>query len=204
MSKKPYTPKPGSLAEQVIQHLRQTGRASIEFAAVAKVFGKPRTNVEPCLRAAIAHGALVRVAPAEVRLPTAGEAAQGGTGQAVDSATPRAPRKTTRRGGARKTAGSRGSAGRAQAASTEDPPSPAGAVHTGPVACLWDDGDVVLHGLKMNEDGNSATVGEAHARRPHAFLDRLFGTPVAQPLRPGGMYMAPPTGVALLTGEASR
>lgn len=173
MSRKPYAPKPGSLADQVVQLLHKRG-TSMTFSAIAEAASVPRTNVEPCLRAAIAHGTLVRVQPGEVRLGD-GTTATSGVWPTTEAAPAKRPRKS----------GTRRKTTRAKAALPEDDnqAAPAAAPDVGPpgpVACLWDDGDIVLHGLTANADGATATITDGHARRLHAFLDRLFGPPVAQ------------------------
>lgn len=166
---KPYVPKPDSLADRVIKYLSLV-KGPLSYAEIARQMNKPRSNIEPCLRAAITHGALVQDKRGSVRLPTPAE---------VDAATPAAAEASPRTRAGRKTTKARGSAGRdranaarrVQAQVVEPPPPP------GPVASLWDDGDIVLHGLEPNADGSSATINEAHARRIHGFLHRLFGPP---------------------------
>ena len=59
---------------------------------------------------------------------------------------------------------------------------------------------MVLHGLEPNADGVTATITEPHARRLHAFLDRLYGMPVAS-LASDGSYRAQPPARALLTHD---
>ena len=168
MSRKPYTPKAGSLADQVVQLLRGQG-GSMTFPAIAEAASVPRTNVEPCLRAAIKHGTLRRVAPGEVSLGD--DSAPASDTQPTTGKRPRRP------------AGNTGRPRKARAAAPEAAATPAPGPDSGPagpVACLWDDGDLVLHGLTPNNDGATATITDGHARRLHAFLDRLYGPPVAQ------------------------
>ena len=156
---KPYIPRPGSVPDIVIRHLREHG-GTMHYADAAVHCAKPRNNIEPSLRAAIQHGALVLVAPATVQL------AEGAPPAAAAPTT--APRKARRGQAGRDRANS---ARRVRAQVVEPPPAP------GPVACLWDDGDIVLHGLTPNADGSTATITQEHARRLHGFLHRLFGPP---------------------------
>lgn len=195
---KPYVPKPDSLADRVIKYLSLV-KGPLSYAEIARQMNKPRSNIEPCLRAAITHGALVQDKRGSVRLPTPAE---------IDAATPAAAEASPRTRAGRKTTKARGSAGRRQANRHAQPAAPDEpalvAAPAGPVACLLDDGDIVLHGLQINTDETSCTISEAHARKLHSFLDRLFGTPVARPITPDGVYAARPVTQPLLTGEAHR
>lgn len=184
MSRKPYTPRPDSLPARVIEHLTVRDTVGLSCAEVAQNFGVASKNVRPNLAAAVKHGALVmgKVEGLVVyMLPGATEA-----GEAAAAPTT-APRKARR-----------GQAGRDRANATrrvraqvvEPPPAP------GPVACLWDDGDIVLHGLMPNADGSTATITQEHARRVHGFLHRLFG-----PAELVATYPAPAPRGPLLTHD---
>lgn len=156
---------PTTLGARVITHLQQHGGA-LRSPEIATIFSCDPTSVSTKLRGCINHGELVllRGDGGKVRYALPGDAAQDAT------ATP-APRKTSRRGAAGRAAAASRRAAPVVAEPVDPPPPP------GPVASLWDDGDIVLHGLEPNTDGASATIGEDHARRLYRFLHRLFGPP---------------------------
>lgn len=190
MSRKPYAPRPGSAPAIVIDHLRAAG-GTLTSAQFAELTGCNAQSAFAILQSAMRHGVIVR-APGSTPTKTLFALADGAH-TALDAATEPEPKAGRRRTGARrKTAPRR----RAPAQDAEHSPAPdleaspaadaAADAPSGPVACLWDDGEIVLHGLVPNADGSTATLSEAHARRLHAFLDRLYGTPVARPLQGGG------------------
>ena len=185
MSRKPYTPRPDSLPARVIDELTDGNSGGLSCADIQQKFGVPSRNVRPTLAAAVKHGALVM---GKVEGLVVYMLPDGANQAAADSAPPTtAPRKARR-----------GQAGRDRANATrrvraqvvEPPPAP------GPVACLWDDGDIVLHGLTPNADGSTATITQEHARRLHGFLHRLFG-----PAELVATYPAPAPRGPLLTHD---
>lgn len=182
----PYTPRPDTLVGRVYAHLQEHG-GTLSSAEVATLFDVPTSCVLSGVKSALLNGHLERVVvdgdrKLYLRLPTA-------IGQ-----FPAEPGKGTTKGRkARRTSGPT----KARAAQAAVEPVVGGdaddadhdgadAPAAGPVACLWDDGDIVLHSLQVNDDGATATITPAHARRLHAFLDRLYGTPVARPVQGGG------------------
>lgn len=194
MSKQPYTPRPGSLPARVIEHLTGNADPALSCADIEQKFGAPSRNVRPILAAAVTHGALVMAKVEGRSMYMLPDADQAGAAAAPPASAPR----KARRGHAGRQRANAARKDRVQTEQPVDPPAP------GPVACLWDDGDIVLHGLRMNTDETSCTISEAHARKLHGFLDRLFGTPVARPIASDGVYAAHAVSHPLLTGEARR
>lgn len=146
-----YTPRIGSLPQRVIAHL-QTGASTIAPKQLTELFGVKQTNAFNLLQPAIKHGLLVRVGRGLGVMYALGE----GTAPAA-AATP-APRKKHK--------------SRSAAAATKRHPMPeAGAK---PVAALWDDGDICLYHLQVNDD-ETVTMAEAQARQLQRFLNRVFG-----------------------------
>lgn len=212
---KPYTPRQGSAPAIVIDHLRAAG-GTLTSAQFAELTGCDATSAFAILQSAMRHGVIVR-APGSTPRKTLFALADGAEAllDAAGAPKPETKGKRKAKGGS---AGARRKTTRSQRAPAQDadehtsadeqegsePAAAAQAGPSGPVACLWDDGDIVLHGLQINADDTSCTITEAHARRLHAFLDRLYGTPVARPIAPGGLYAAHAIRHPLLTAEAAR
>lgn len=190
----PYTPRPDTLVGRVYAHLQEHG-GTLSSAEVASLFDVPTSCVLSGVKSALLNGHLERVVvegsrKLYLRLPDGAPAA------AATGAPAGKNRKARRTNGPTKARAARAAAEREDGGDSGESHGvgdAGGADHdgadaptTGPVACLWDDGDIVLHGLDVNADGATATITPAHARRLHAFLDRLYGTPVARPVQGGG------------------
>lgn len=178
-----YTPRPGSFPARLIEHLSAVG-GTMTKSEMAQGFGEPRKNIDGLTTAVIKNGLIVdcgerddgkrayglpgadplQVAPAPAAGLTLGSSSSGATPQ-IEKA------KKTRQVAPKKKGFGHDLAPVVEAASakpvTTDQPPP-------PIAALWEDGDICLYGLQINAD-ESATIGEAHARRLHKFLERVFG-----------------------------
>jgi hypothetical protein len=168
-----YTPRPGSFPARLIEHLTAVG-GTMTKSEMAQGFGEPRKNIDGLTTAVIKNGLIVdcgarddgkrayglpgadplQVAPAPAAGLTLGSSSSGATLQ-IEKA------KKTRRVAEKK----------APEPAPVDMPAPTAPP---PIAALWEDGDICLYGLQINAD-ESATIGEAHARRLHKFLERVFG-----------------------------
>ncbi len=171
---KTYTPRPGSLVERISQHLQQHG-GTLTSGQIAELFGTTPNCVMSSIRNALDHGHLRThtVDGSRALLVSLGDV------DSADAAEASKPRKARQAGTGRRRAAAADSD--ADDVDTQGAAADPADAHSGPVACMWDDGDIVLHGLVGNEDGSTATITEAHARRLHAFLDRLYGAPEARP-----------------------
>lgn len=152
-----YQPAEGTVAARLIAALHEAG-GTISHQAAAEQLGVPAKNIGPSLKAAVQAGLVHYTSDgrgtAAWHLP--------GTPAATDGAAPApAPRKKTKR---------RQAAAPAPVDATEQAP-----VDGAAIAALWDDGDVVLAGIKINADAASVTLSDLQARRVHRFLERVYG-----------------------------
>jgi hypothetical protein len=177
---KTYTPRPGSLVERISQHLQQHG-GTLTSSQIASLFGTTPNCVMSSIRNALDHGHL------RTHTVEGSRALHVSLGDvdSVDAAEEAKPRKAARgprkAGTGRRRAAAADSDAAADDLDAQDAAADPADAHTGPVACMWDDGDIVLHQLVGNADGSTATITEAYARRLHSFLDRLYGAPEARP-----------------------
>lgn len=152
---KPYTPRPGSLTERVLNALPRLG-GSMTAQQIAEEFSTKSNAIFNLLAPAVKAGMLAKATNEEGRtvysLPDLGTA---------ESFAPKA-RKATKKKQRVPTA----EAATAQPEADEAPP---------PIAALFDDGDIALYGVIPNEDGSGCTLSEVQARRVHRFLERVFG-----------------------------
>lgn len=154
-----FQPRPGTAGARALTALAEHG-GSLTATELAAALGIPAQNLHGGLKAIRTHGLAVTDRNADGvaiwRLPADGELA------APAGATTRPRKKRNQR------------TTQAQAApAVEDAPSVEGAI-----ASLWDDGDVVLQGIVINQDAGSVTLSDAQARRVHPFLERVYGPTV--------------------------
>lgn len=154
-----FQPRPGTVGARALSALAEHGW-SLTATELAAALAIPPKNLHACLKAIRSHGLAVTDRNADGvaiwRLPAEGELA------APAEATTRPRKKRKQR------------TTRAQAApAVEDAPSVEGAI-----ASLWDDGDVVLQGIVINQDAGSVTLSDAQARLVHRFLERVYGPTV--------------------------
>lgn len=169
---KPYTPRPGSLAEKVLAFL-QTGEApQISTADMVTLFNAAPSSTNNLLKAPRKFGLVVlhkNGKQALYTLPGVAPVWNDATQAAAPSAAPKArkvkaPKKKAAPQGTRKK--------RQAAAAPAEPERPAA------IASLWDDGDVVLAGITINNDAASVTLSDLQARQVHRFLERVYGPTV--------------------------
>jgi hypothetical protein len=175
-----YLPRPGSFPARLIEHLTAVG-GTMTKSEMAQGFAEPRKNIEGLTSTVIKHGLIVDCGErdngtrayglpgsdaAVISPPPRSSLTLGLPAQQTDSAP---KKKKTRPAEKRVTVlGFMPSVvPTATAPLVRDLPPP-------PIAALWEDGDICLYGLQINAD-ESATIGEAHARRLHKFLERVFG-----------------------------
>lgn len=159
-----YYPAPGSLAEKAIAHLEEHG-GQLTPNELANLFGEPPKNVMNMLRLAVKYKLL--------------QHHQGGRGRSAyampgwqfsfDDAQPTTPAPAATKRKDKKAATTRKP--REARASTRPEPSAAAT----PIASLWDDGDLVLSGVSVNEDNASVTLTDDQARQVHRFMERIYG-----------------------------
>lgn len=155
----PFQPRPGTVGARALTALAEHG-GSLTATKLAAALAIPPKNLHACLKAIRNHGLAVTDRNADGvaiwRLPAEGETA------APAAASPRPRKKRNQR-----------TIQAQDAPAAEDTPSPEPAI-----ASLWDDGDVVLQGIVINEDAGSVTLNDAQARRVHRFLERVYGPTV--------------------------
>lgn len=176
----PFQPRPGTVGARALTALAEHG-GSLTATELAAALAIPLKNLHACLKAIRSHGLAVTDRNADGvaiwRLPADGELA------APAEATTR-PRKqrTTQAQAAPAAEGWEPLTPRIQRVNgrtaatgdlvTDEPEQPTA------IASLWDDGDVVLQGIAINEDAGSVTLSDSQARRVHRFLERVYGPTV--------------------------
>lgn len=166
----PYTPRPGSLAEKVITHLNSGGSAQISPADMVKLFNVAANSTSNLMKAPLKFGIVELHKNGRktlYTLPGIEPLWDDATGAASADAAP----KTRKVKAPKKKAPPHASRKKVQAEPVE-PEQPAA------IASLWDDGDVVLAGITINNDAASVTLTDLQARQVHRFLERVYGPTV--------------------------
>lgn len=151
-----YEPREGSKPAQVIAHL-QAGKKgdSITTAEISALCHTEAKNVAPNMAAAVKHGLLKVV-----------DNAQGLKAYALGDGTPPAAGTAKRPAGRRPGSKVKQQKARAPAQpKAAEPDDQAGDLSI----AIWHDGDVVVSGMGVNEDGESVTFTRAQ-------INRLFST----------------------------
>jgi len=161
----PYTAREGSLAARVIAHLTEHG-SSLNGPQIAQMFDVPPTGVANSLKPACEADALVRTKEGRsftYSLPTAGARKARSTSSGAEAAdtTP-----TKRRKRLAEVAAEHQLSVREQAAQLVD-------------AAFWSDGDVVVRGVQVVEDGAAIVITREQlnalfilATQPHLAIPR--------------------------------
>lgn len=171
MTSTTYTPAPGSIAARVMAHLRVYG-GTLTPTQIAELFETRRSGVSNALYPAVAAGVLVHHQGGRFKTGYHLPGTEASFDDADDQAGEAKPAKARKAKAPKATAPASPRATRAPKAAA---PEPEAEQATGAIAALWDDGDVVLAGLHINEDGETVTMTDPQARRVHRFLERVYG-----------------------------
>jgi len=169
---KPYTPRPGSLAQKVIDYLQTGEGAQISTATMVTSFKVKPSSTSNLLKAPRKFGVLVLHKNGKQALYTLPGVAP--VWDAAEAAAPStAPKARKVKAPKKKAAPPHGTRKKRQSvAAPAEPERPAA------IASLWDDGDVVLAGITINNDAASVTLSDLQARQVHRFLERVYGPTV--------------------------
>lgn len=166
----PYTPRPGSLAEKVMDYLQTGEAAQISPAQMVELFQVKQSSTSNLLKAPRKFGVLAlhkNGRQALYTLPGVAPVWGDADDVAATSSAPKARKVKTPKNKARP-----------QGLRKKSEPVAAEPERPTAIAALWDDGDVVLAGITINTDAQSVTLSDLQARQVHRFLERVYGPTV--------------------------
>lgn len=168
-----YTPRPGSLAQKVMDYLQTGEGAQISPAAMVTSFKVKPSSTSNLLKAPLKFGVLERHKNGKQTLYTLPGVKPVWDDAAEAAAPSTAPKARKVKAPKKKAVPPQGTRKKRQAiAAPAEPERPAA------IASLWDDGDVVLAGITINNDAASVTLSDLQARQVHRFLERVYGPTV--------------------------
>lgn len=170
---KPYTPRPGSLAQKVIDYLQTGEGAQISTATMVTSFKVKPSSTSNLLKAPRKFGVLVLHKNGKQALYTLPGVEPVWDDATEADAPTTAPKARKVKAPKKKAAPPQGTRKKRQAVA-----APAELERPAAIASLWDDGDVVLAGITINNDAASVTLSDLQARQVHRFLERVYGPTV--------------------------
>lgn len=175
MTSTTYTPAIGSIAARVIEHLGSHG-GTLTPTQIAELFDTRRSGVSNALYPAVAAGVLVHHQGGRFKTGYHLPGTEPSFDAADDQAAEAKPAKARK---ARAPKGTAQASQRATRAPRATAPEPETEEAAGAIAALWDDGDVVLADVHINDDRETVTLTDVKARKLYRFFQRIYGPTVA-------------------------